>query len=170
MKTGNQNPRTSGRGAVNLSLLLMMVSMTLSPSERQPSMRATAAIASRLSKTRRKVALSTFTSSALSHLRAKSCDVLELDEVWSFVQKPTNPGSGLACAVGSLQECIGRDHTSISKNSGETAHVERWNNTLRQRLRRFVRKTLSFSKNQETSLKIFIHEYNITARHKYLVE
>ena len=37
-------------------------------------------------------------------------------------------------------------HTAVGKESGETAHVERWNNTLRQRLARFVRKTLSFSK------------------------
>ena len=50
----------------------MMVSMMLSPSERQPSMRSTAAIASGLSRMRRSVSLSTFTSSALSHLRASS--------------------------------------------------------------------------------------------------
>ena len=30
--------------------------------------------------------------------------------------------------------------------TGETAHVERWNKTLRQRLARFVRMTLSFSR------------------------
>jgi hypothetical protein len=33
----------------------------------------------------------------------------------------------------------------MGKYTGETAHVEHWNNTLRQRLARFVRKTLSFS-------------------------
>jgi IS1 family transposase len=37
-------------------------------------------------------------------------------------------------------------HTAVGKEAGETAHVERWNNTLRQRLARFVRMTLSFSK------------------------
>src|SRR5205085_2199312 len=37
-------------------------------------------------------------------------------------------------------------HTAGGKETGETAHVERWNNTLRQRLARFVRKTLSFSR------------------------
>ena len=37
-------------------------------------------------------------------------------------------------------------HWPKEKQSGATAHVERWNNTLRQRLARFVRKTLSFSK------------------------
>jgi hypothetical protein len=34
----------------------------------------------------------------------------------------------------------------VVKETGETAHVERWNNTLRQRLARFLRMTLSFSK------------------------
>jgi IS1 family transposase len=37
-------------------------------------------------------------------------------------------------------------HQSVGKESGETAHMERWNNTLRQRLGRMARKTLSFSK------------------------
>ena len=37
-------------------------------------------------------------------------------------------------------------HLSVGKETGETAHMERWNNTLRQRIGRMVRKTLSFSK------------------------
>jgi IS1 family transposase len=55
-------------------------------------------------------------------------------------------------------------HHSVGKESGETAHVERWNNTLRQRLARFVRKTLSFSKldfYHELVLRIFIINYNV---------
>ncbi|MBK8899686.1 MAG: IS1 family transposase [Anaerolineaceae bacterium] len=32
-------------------------------------------------------------------------------------------------------------HASVGKESGETAHVERWNNTLRQRIGRHVRKS-----------------------------
>ena len=54
-------------------------------------------------------------------------------------------------------------HTAVGKESGETAHVERWNNTLRQRLARFVRKTLSFSKSDvmhEICLFLFLHRYN----------
>ena len=35
-------------------------------------------------------------------------------------------------------------HRPVGKETGETAHIERWNNTLRQQLARFVRKTLSF--------------------------
>ena len=55
------------------------------------------------------------------------------------------------------------DHHSVGKEAGETTHVERWNNTLRQRLGRFVRKTLSFSKSDqfhEIALRRFIHQYN----------
>ena len=37
-------------------------------------------------------------------------------------------------------------HTTVGKETGETAHVERWNTTLCQRLARFVRMTLSFSR------------------------
>jgi len=56
-------------------------------------------------------------------------------------------------------------HTPGGKESGLTAHVERWNNTLRQRLARFVRKTLSFSKSDlmhELCLRLFIHRYNLS--------
>jgi insertion element IS1 protein InsB len=55
-------------------------------------------------------------------------------------------------------------HTAAGKETGETAHVERWNNTLRQRLARFVRKTLSFSKSvvmHDACLLLFLHRYNL---------
>ena len=54
-------------------------------------------------------------------------------------------------------------HTAVGKETGQTAHVERWNLTLRQRLARFVRRTLSFSKSEqmhEACLCLFIHRYN----------
>jgi insertion element IS1 protein InsB len=54
-------------------------------------------------------------------------------------------------------------HTAAGKESGETAHVGRWNLTLRQRLARFVRRTLSFSKSSvmhEACLRLLIHRYN----------
>jgi len=54
-------------------------------------------------------------------------------------------------------------HVAVGKETGETAHVERWNNTLRQRLGQFVRKTLSFSQcdlMHEARLLLFLHRYN----------
>jgi IS1 family transposase len=55
-------------------------------------------------------------------------------------------------------------HTAVGKEMGETAHIERFNNTLRQRLVRLVRKTLSFSKStvmHYICLSLFIHRYNL---------
>jgi insertion element IS1 protein InsB len=54
-------------------------------------------------------------------------------------------------------------HTAAGKETGFTAHVERWNLTLRQRLGRFVRKSLSFSKSDamhEICLRLFLYDYN----------
>jgi len=132
-------------------------------------------------------------------------DVLELDELWSFVLKKSNKRwvwialcrrtrQIVAYFIGDRSEKSCRElwkripdaykkccsysdfwdayqkvfssqtHQCVGKESGETAHVERWNNTLRQRLARFVRKTLSFSKSDkfhEAALKLFIHNYNL---------
>ena len=55
-------------------------------------------------------------------------------------------------------------HWAKEKKSGATSHVERWNNTLRQRIARFVRKTLSFSKSDimhRIMLEWFIIDYNL---------
>ena len=55
-------------------------------------------------------------------------------------------------------------HGAVGKEEGETCHVERWINTLRQRLSRFVRKTLAFSKSRQIHhccLKLFIYRYNL---------
>ncbi|MBD2006912.1 MULTISPECIES: IS1 family transposase, partial [Cyanophyceae] len=54
-------------------------------------------------------------------------------------------------------------HKAVGKNSGLTNHIERFNNTMRQRISRLVRKTLSFSKNLENhigAIWYFIHHYN----------
>ena len=135
---------------------------------------------------------------------AKADDVLELDELWSFVLKKTNkrwvwialcrrtrqivayfsgdrseescrelwkriPDSYKKCRSFSdfwdtYQKVFSsQTHQSVGKESGQTNHVERWNCTLRQRVARFVRKTLSFSKSDfyhDLVLKLFIHTYN----------
>jgi insertion element IS1 protein InsB len=131
--------------------------------------------------------------------------VLELDELWSFVLKRARKrwvwvalcrhtrqvvayviGDRSAASCQKLWECIpdsyrhghcfsdfweayqkvipAEQHTAAGKETGFTAHVERWNNTLRQRLGRFVRKSLSFSKSEEMHeicLRLFLHRYNL---------
>jgi insertion element IS1 protein InsB len=60
-------------------------------------------------------------------------------------------------------------HEAVGKEEGETSHVERWINTLRQRLSRFVRKTLSFSKSRQMHhccLKLLIYCYNLERRRR----
>lgn len=131
-------------------------------------------------------------------------DVLELDELWSFVLKKANQRwvwvalcrrtrQIVAYFIGDRSEasclqlwrriplaytrcCSFSDfweayhlvfaadrHESVGKDSGETNHIERWFNTLRQRLARFVRKTLSFSKSDRFHalvFRLFMHHYN----------
>jgi insertion element IS1 protein InsB len=56
-------------------------------------------------------------------------------------------------------------HRAITKKARKTNHVECFNNTLRQRVSRLVRETLSFSKNLANhigAIKFFICHYNLT--------
>ena len=56
-------------------------------------------------------------------------------------------------------------HRAITKEAQTTNHVERFNGTLRQRLSRLVRSTLSFSKkltNHIGAIRYFICHYNLT--------
>lgn len=135
---------------------------------------------------------------------AQSQEVLELDELWSFVRhrrrgviwlwlalcRRTRPI--VAYALGPRDDATARllweriplayrqsrldtDHLESYCNvlpaaqhraaytQGPTNHLERFNNTLRQRLGRFVRKTLSFSKSvqmHEIAIRLFLHHYN----------
>ena len=56
-------------------------------------------------------------------------------------------------------------HRSVGKDSGQTNHMERWNNTLRQSNARYVRKTLSFSKNDffhALVTRLYVVRYNLS--------
>jgi insertion element IS1 protein InsB len=58
-------------------------------------------------------------------------------------------------------------HQLVGKETGETAHQERWYNTLRQWLGRYTRKTLAFSKtdyHHELVTRWFIIELNLKMR------
>ena len=55
----------------------------------------------------------------------------------------------------------------VGKGNGETTHMERWNNTLRQRKARSVRRTLAFAKSDfshELVTRLFILRYNLVRR------
>ena len=54
-------------------------------------------------------------------------------------------------------------HKEVGKETGKTSYIERFNNTLRQRIARLVRESLSFSKKLENhigAIWYFIHHYN----------
>ncbi len=56
-------------------------------------------------------------------------------------------------------------HQLVGKESGQTNHMERWNNTIRQWVGRLTRKTLAFSKSDmfnELVIRLFIVKYNKT--------
>jgi insertion element IS1 protein InsB len=135
------------------------------------------------------------------------CLEVEADELWSFVQKKTNPHwvwiamdqhtrQVIAFHVGdrsrdsaiqlwqNIPEAY-RDqatfytdqyaayrgvipaaqHRAITKHARKTNHIERFNNTLRQRVSRLVRSTLAFSKkvdNHIGAIRYFICHYNLT--------
>jgi len=62
-------------------------------------------------------------------------------------------------------------HECVGKGSGQTNHMERWYNTLRQSSARFVRKTLSFSKSDTmheivTRLSIIRHNLSLITRNR----
>lgn len=60
-------------------------------------------------------------------------------------------------------------HRAVGKETGKTIYIERFNNTLRQRASRLVRKTLSFSRklaNHIGAIWNFIHHYNESLRAK----
>jgi insertion element IS1 protein InsB len=59
-------------------------------------------------------------------------------------------------------------HRSVGKETGQTSHMERWNNTLRQSNARYVRKTLSFSKSDFYHLlvtRLYVVRYNLSLVH-----
>ena len=54
-------------------------------------------------------------------------------------------------------------HQAVGKDTGQTSYIERFNNTMRQRVGRLVRKTLSLKlSNHIGAVWNFIHHYNGT--------
>jgi insertion element IS1 protein InsB len=135
------------------------------------------------------------------------CLEVEADELWSFVQKKTNPRwvwlamdkqtrQILAFHIGDRSRDSAKQlwakiparyreratfytdqyaayigvipaaqHKAVTKHARQTNYIERFNNTLRQRVSRLVRSTLAFSKNVENhigAIRYFICHYNLT--------
>ena len=86
-------------------------------------------------------------------------------ELWDNIPDEYREGHCFTDFWQAYQLVIPEDQlTQVGKETGETAHVERWNGTLRQRVGRFARKTLSFSKSlfmHITCLDLFLHRYNL---------
>ncbi len=139
-------------------------------------------------------------------LPVQADDVLEADEMWSFVAEKAKkrwlwtvmnrrtrqiisfvigdrsektcqklwkqiPEAYRSCQSfsdfwGTYQKLFPEEtHQSVGKDSGQTNHMERWYNRLRQSNARFVRKTLSFSKSDrmhEIVTRLFITQYNLS--------
>lgn len=94
-------------------------------------------------------------------------------KLWQSIPKAYRVGHCYTDFWRAYQEVIPEEqHRALGKETGETAHVERWNKTLRQRLSRFVRKTLSFSKSflmHDACLKLFLHRYNLERASSILI-
>jgi insertion element IS1 protein InsB len=90
----------------------------------------------------------------------KTCALL-----WSRIPDAYRDGFCDTDFWGSYQAVIPEEqHCPGKKGTGVTSPIERWNKTLRQRLGRCVRKSLSFSKSlllHELCLLLFLHRYNL---------
>ncbi len=73
-----------------------------------------------------------------------------IDEIWSYVQTKR-------------QVLPLKRHKAVNQSSGKISYIERFNNTLRQRVSGLIKKTSSFPKkieNQLSALSYFIDHYN----------
>lgn len=146
-------------------------------------------------------------------LPAEPGEVLELDELWSYVGNKKNqvwlwvalcrrtrqivawhhgPRSMASCRAlwnkippayktslcftdfwSAYREVVpDKQHRACAKQDGQTNHVERFNLTLRQRVGRLTRKTLSFSKSHLMHLihiRLFFLAYNQEWRQRSLI-
>ena len=83
-----------------------------------------------------------------------------------FLKDTKKPLNLAICGIATILY-FPENHKSVDKSSGETAHIERFNNTIRQRLARYTRKTLAFSKSDywhDLVTRLFIIHYNLSLR------
>jgi insertion element IS1 protein InsB len=96
---------------------------------------------------------------ALGDRREKTCRLL-----WQRIPKPYRHALCYTDFWQAYTNVIPTEQPrAVGKDSGQTAHIERRNNTLRQRLARFTRQSLAFSKSDfrhEGCLRLFLHRFN----------
>ncbi len=133
------------------------------------------------------------TSTTLEPYRLWSCVLKKAHDSWVWIALCRQTRQVVAYAVGDrsrqdVPAVVGRHSRGVSagallhrlferlclghprgaahgggKRDGRNGPLERWNNTLRHRLARFVRMTFSFSKSvimHEACLLLFLHRYN----------
>ena len=88
----------------------------------------------------------------------KTCRML-----WDRIPAPYKAAHCYSDVWDAYARVVPHDQLEQSKDRGPTNHIERFNCTIRQRMARLTRKSLSFSKidlMHEAALQLFIHKYN----------
>lgn len=101
-----------------------------------------------------------------SREKAQHCPLSVTNSGRLWATRPTSNGGLSHRLLGGLPPIFpeGR-HVASGKDSGQTNPIERFNNTLRHRMSRLVRKSLAFSKKLENpigAIWYFVHHYNTT--------
>ena len=84
--------------------------------------------------------------------------------LWTRIPPAYRQGPPCTDHLESYRNVLPAARHQAAYSKGPTDHIERFNNTLRQRLGRLVRKTLSFSKclkMHELAIQLFLHRYNL---------
>jgi insertion element IS1 protein InsB len=93
-----------------------------------------------------------------------SRSVLCCRQLWNKIPQSYKKGMVFTDFWNAYQEVVpDQQHQACGKQEGQTNHVERFNLTLRQRIGRLTRKTLSFSKSQlmhRIHIRLFFISYN----------
>ena len=92
-------------------------------------------------------------------------DKISCRQLWDKIPPPYKRGQIFTDFYASYGQVVPeQQHYACAKQDGQTNHVERFNLTLRNRLGRLVRKSLSFSKrhlHHYIQIRLFLIRYNL---------